>query len=447
MRRPHLPLSALALLVSACLDEGPRTGHTSGPRATSVSDTTSSGSSNTEPEDPRPTGPSTEPPPTLPGTGLTVSEWGTYTSVMGSDGQPLPGLHLEEEGLPPFVHGRCSSGPVCLTVGDKDLENLPEPVTQKLETPVLFFYSDTPRAVRVSVDFPAGILSQFYPRAHSFEPPVGELDRIAGGAMSWEVQLDPTLPLDTFPWVPSDDIWAPSRLVPATPLRVEGEHERFIFYRGLGRFSPPIRITTTGTLATFHNDSPDPIAAAFFLTRDTSGRGAWRRIEPLTPGASVSFETALVGTLDYLEGARLDLLVALIDSGLSEAEAQSMVDTWSHSYFGQTGARVLYLAPRAWTDELLPITIAPTPDRLVRTLVGRVELFTDAEEQALMTDLQNAWNQEATRAQALSQIKNELGRFAAPHLARLATLARDGGSPDLAAWLLARHEEACLARF
>ena len=35
---------------------------------------------------------------------FTLHEWGTFTSVSGSDGGLLPGLQAEEEPLPMFVH-------------------------------------------------------------------------------------------------------------------------------------------------------------------------------------------------------------------------------------------------------------------------------------------------------------------------------------------------------
>ena len=36
--------------------------------------------------------------------GYEVHEWGTFTTVSGSDGVLLTGLQREEETLPPFVH-------------------------------------------------------------------------------------------------------------------------------------------------------------------------------------------------------------------------------------------------------------------------------------------------------------------------------------------------------
>src|SRR5690349_7153293 len=69
------------------------------------------------------------------GQSLTVHEWGTFTSVQSSLGKQMQGLHHTDELLPSFVHARD-----VLARSEKGFEELPEPVTQKLETPVLYFY-------------------------------------------------------------------------------------------------------------------------------------------------------------------------------------------------------------------------------------------------------------------------------------------------------------------
>ena len=116
--------------------------------------------------------------------GLVVHEWGTFTSLQGSDGRVMDGLHHTEELLPAFVHGRlASSGGL-----HKSMEALPEAVTQKLETPVIYFYGDVPRAT-VDVEFPGGVISEWYPGATAMAPAVGSLTRIAEGRMTWDVGL------------------------------------------------------------------------------------------------------------------------------------------------------------------------------------------------------------------------------------------------------------------
>src|SRR4030095_12320626 len=79
---------------------------------------------------------------------LIVHEWGTFTSMYGSDGLVLEGLQHEEEKLPAFVYGRNTESPGAAPSGcvpDRDpcyckcLEagadgGILGGVTQKLET-------------------------------------------------------------------------------------------------------------------------------------------------------------------------------------------------------------------------------------------------------------------------------------------------------------------------
>ena len=131
-------------------------------------------------------------PPPIPEKNLVVHEWGTYTSLQGSNGIALEGLHHEEEIVPDFVYGRdqfstanngSGSKPSCGGMRCKRFEtalasNTPLAVTQKLETPVLYFYGDTSSRVNVDVGFPGGVISQWYPKASNFSPKVGSLTEI-----------------------------------------------------------------------------------------------------------------------------------------------------------------------------------------------------------------------------------------------------------------------------
>ena len=111
------------------------------------------------------------PDPTPQTDGLTVHEWGTYTSVQGSNGATLDGMQHEEEALPAFVAQRAAT-----SNHEKGFEALPEAVNQKLETPVLYFYTASPMIVRATVDFPGGIISQWFPQASSYAPEIGGFD-------------------------------------------------------------------------------------------------------------------------------------------------------------------------------------------------------------------------------------------------------------------------------
>ena len=66
--------------------------------------------------------------------------------------------------------------------------------------------------------------------------------------------------------------------------------------------------------------------------------------------------------------------------GLLESEANAMVQTWWTSYFESEGLRVFWVLPTPVTDRILPLTITPPPDRIVRVLVGRSEVLRPRQE-------------------------------------------------------------------
>jgi hypothetical protein len=365
--------------------------------------------------------------------GLVVHEWGTYTSLEGSDGRSMQGLQHTEEALPSFVHTRGGSPAL------KGAEQLPGPVTQKLETPVLYFYGAADTAFSVHVGFPKGVISEWYPDAAGYQPPIGLLKALIAGSMDWAGTLSPLRPSSTLPSVPSDSVWAPSRTVSAMPVHVGMEQEGFIFYRGLGQFDMPLRVTSQGGALSIVNDSSDPVAAAFLLRIDGAGSAGVLSVGEIGARGSTSIGALpdLVPLATYEATAKPAVEAALVASGLTADEAHAMVETWSRSYFEMPGLRLLYVAPRSWTDGLLPISISPTPTSLVRTLVGRIEVLTEAEETAIVGQIQAAAN-----AGQQSIPLDSFGRFAEPKLRRALELIQDQKAQALAQSMLLAASEA-----
>src|SRR6266404_4688977 len=98
-----------------------------------------------------------------PASSYVAHEWGTFTSVQGADGVLLDWRPLETSRLPKFVYdwkkpglNRVAMGPMLLGKGGM--------VTlQRMETPVIYFYSAEERNVDVTVDFPQGLITEWYP--------------------------------------------------------------------------------------------------------------------------------------------------------------------------------------------------------------------------------------------------------------------------------------------
>jgi hypothetical protein len=59
---------------------------------------------------------------------------------------------------------------------------------------------------------------------------------------------------------------------------------------------------------------------------------------------------------------------------------------------------------------LLPIEVDPKPDRLVRTLVGRIDLLTPRREAAMVERVREAYQ----TSTPLTELAEDIGRFAEP---------------------------------
>ena len=86
------------------------------------------------------------------------------------------------------------------------------------------------------------------------------------------------------------------------------------------------------------------------------------------------------------------------------------------------GCRARTAGSRRPLLKLLPLTITPAPVATVRTLVGRVELLTLADEQQLLQTVQTAAASGTVTGDALAA---QLGRFAEPKLRRALALSTD----------------------
>ncbi|AUX42273.1 hypothetical protein SOCE26_037030 [Sorangium cellulosum] len=403
-----------------------------------------------------------------PGKGFIVHEWGTDTVVVGSDGSLQPGLHHEEEDLPAFVYDRLEAGSLEGSTSTS--------VNVKMETPVTYFYAEEPLKAYVQMAFPKGIFTQWYPAVHDFYPPIFAPDTVAGVTTYADPALDPEFPFGSpvcaekygaiangslewgtieilgresdipLPEAPLDRFtWAHARQVGANPLRVAGvpgateapQHERFLFYRGLGNFDLPVRVTAgTGGAISAENTLGEAIGTVFVLNVGASAGAFVAHPEGIASGGTlVERAPSLDGAppLDeFVEALGASVIDALDATGLYHDEAVAMVNTWKRQWFRTPGVRVLYLAPESWTDTSIPLTVDPAPEDVVRVMMIRVEVLSP-ELEAADVDAARRLADPSTAGEAARHF-DDLGRFAEPRLRRaLALLGEPAyGEPHLA---------------
>jgi len=309
--------------------------------------------------------------------GLTVHEWGTFTSIAGRDGRAVQWAPLTgATDLPAFVeHFRTPEFKLGLRA------------TVRMETPVLYFYGSQEQQVSVQVNFARGLITEWYPRASRVGPAENPADWSifqghADGSIAWDaVTLAPALRAE-FPREETNSHYYAARMTSATPLLVKTpagqQQERFLFYRGVASFQAPLsaKLTPDGLLQ-ISNLTANEIPNVIWFER-RSGRVGYR-IGGAVREKSVLSSPELNGTVEDLGRELEGILVA---QGLYLDEARAMVETWRDSWF-EEGSRLMYIVPRAFVDGILPLTIHPVPAQTERVFIGRMELVTRATENAV----------------------------------------------------------------
>lgn len=299
---------------------------------------------------------------------LTVHEWGTFTSIAGSDGQAIEWRPLTgPSDLPCFVTALNPSSIKISLAGAIPVIK----ATVRMETPVLYFYTPTEQTVNASVTFPHGVISEWYPQASV--PPAAPIPTMANslGRIRWDnVRIRPGA-RETFPTDPDGSHYYAARETDAAPLQVGSQQEKFLFYRGLASFTLPLSATLDGDgRLMVQQRGPNPIDTFVFFER-RGGRLGYR-VAHATGANTVIDRPDLTATVESL---RQELRGTLTKQGLYPREAAAMVETWRDSWF-EEGARLFYVLPQVAVDAILPLEIEPKPSHVTRVFVGRMEIVT-----------------------------------------------------------------------
>jgi len=372
--------------------------------------------------------------------GLTVHEWGTFTSVAGVDGNAIEWNVLGgKDDLPGFV---ISPGYRCFKfrLGG----------TVRMETPVLYFYSPREVTARVSVQFPHGMITEWYPRGDNaiyesksmmdrmttsmgtrayaddavrltkslVDPPPSGLDllmvklspslngldtslRNLMSAISWnDIKIQPGSTPD-FPDEKRASHYYAARTTDANPVTVGDQHEKFLFYRGVGRIQVPLsaRVSQNGKVVVA-NTGGDVVPMAL-LFENRAGRMGFTAAGVVRDSITLD-RPQLSGGMPQL-AAHLEN--ALVSAGLFPKEAHAMVETWRDSWF-EEGTRLIYIVPPHVVDTLLPLQVEPAPVQTRRVFVGRMELITPEIKRSV----------EDAMANNDYSVMNRYGRFLEPIL-------------------------------
>jgi len=243
-----------------------------------------------------------------------------------------------------------------------------------METPVIYFYAPGDLTVDVKVQFKEGTISEWYPQA-AVTPLNIEPSRFARpgfeSTIAWnDIKVTPRA-TENFPTDPSSSHYYAARATDAAPLRAGREQEKFLFYRGVGKFMPPLTavVNDHGGIDV-RNENGEPLGDVVLF--ENRGGAITYQIQHATTASARFDQLPELGDLPALYRALERILVS---AGLYPKEAAAMVATWRDSWF-EEGTRVFSVVPRSTIDAVLPLDIRPQPAETARVFVGRTEIVT-----------------------------------------------------------------------
>jgi hypothetical protein len=399
-------------------------------------------------------------------------EWGTFTSVQGADGAQIVWRPSIATDLPKFVYSRDVAN------GGFRGNALSDPFGKgvmtsfvRMETPVIYFYSDKERTADVRVRFPQGRVTEWYPQATHVGPysttNKSEFVQAARSGIEWngvkilprntkEISAEKLIRErqghETEHYYAARETDANFLRMDAPSARAGKEYERDLFYRGVGYFRAPLtmKMDSSETHLTLFSAHSEPLTDLFVLTIQR-GQARYQVVNRVTDKQeqTVPLSAKPFAKLSEVRPNLMrDMAAALTRQGLYAKEAQAMVETWKDQWFAEEGTRVLYLLPAKWTDQTLPLEITPKPDQTVRVMVGRAELITPSTEKMLRQQVTSYHRGDAaTKRQALVEVRQlGLGRFLEAATRRITgqmndkdlsatawTVANEAGKPEVGA--------------
>lgn len=294
--------------------------------------------------------------------GLTLHEWGTFTVVAGADGIASRWRPLDvPSDLPAFVEMRTRNGKSEI-LG-----------TVRMETPVIYLYSEIETKVSIAVDFPAGQITEWYPAAQV---------PYQGRTIEWNnVRVLPGSE-PRYPQGGELSHYYAARDTDSAPLVVldkdgKTQSEKLLFYRGVGTFELPIRSNTDAKSVSLKVTYAGLTRA--IVVECLGGRVGHVEADLTSGAVTVTRPLPVDGGAEAL---RAVLLAQLEAAGLYPKEASAMLATWGDTWT-EDGLRVFFVVPRATTDALLPLRADPAPVAIERVLLGRIEIVTPEVESAV----------------------------------------------------------------
>jgi hypothetical protein len=306
--------------------------------------------------------------------GFLVHEWGVWCV---HDDMELANADMRNQWneLPDFVYGQTTT---------RDFpRHWQAPPPTNIRKPVLFLHAPSALTADLRVDFPTGVPAVWWPATEkpAYQSARGGEDSLLKKpvkSLEWKVFLQRPqalkqgipeyhkLPkahwMQTLRDVKCDDVFA------SVGERGRAfEREKFIYYDGLLPRVNALTIQIDKDKVSLKNQEKFTVHDVWVVDNRDAAKPRIGRLPCLEAGAAQEVEcTALP-----VEEAEKTLTTELKSAGLNEDEAAALTTIWTGDFFASAGLSLFYRLPQEQYDRLLPLTVKPQPEKIVR--VGLVQ--------------------------------------------------------------------------
>jgi hypothetical protein len=360
--------------------------------------------------------------PEPPHKGFAVHEWGVFSVTHGAAAANAD-RRAELEELPKFMYGQMAT------------RELPKHfVPRRVRKPVVFFHAPGPLNVEFRVAFAEGLPLVWWPATETpaiddgaslqpvNAPPARELFwRLYLGKPPYQVGKPAELKeVGTGHWVKAlREVKADTVFVEVGQRGAELEREQFVYYDGLMPRGKGAAITVEKDRVSLTNEAKHPLYDVTVVDRRTPDKPCVVRVAELRAGAKQDADLSDAADARWPEKAAQTLQDQLKDAGLNEDEAKSLVAVWKGEFFEAAGVTLFYRLPQEEYDRLLPATIKPRPEKLVRVgLMHHIHCEPDLAERVAKL-VKQLDDDEFNKREAVQKELARLGRGAFPHLKKL----------------------------
>jgi hypothetical protein len=197
------------------------------------------------------------------------------------------------------------------------------------------------------------------------------------------------------------------------------ECEQFVYYDGLVPCGKSATAKFEKDRVLLTNEAKYTVFDVTAIDRRTPTQPRLIRVAKLDAGATREEKWKDAADPRWPEKAARALQDQLKDAGLNDDEAKSLVVVWTREFFEAAGVTLFYRLPQEEYERLLPLTLKPRPEKLVRVGLVHLPRYEPGLAESVAALVKLLDDDEFLKREAAQRELEKLGRAAFPHLAEL----------------------------